>query len=242
MLFPIIALGLGLLNAGLNQSNANKADRKANALNAEADRIAMENLDFAKENFAKWEGIFGPVQKNIADYYAKLGPARVAARGLENQQTEFQAARKRFTAELTKRGLNDSGVEVFSLAQAEFENARVRAEIKSDAPGKAIAEQTGFLQLGLQEKARLEGNVLNAGNQSAVIKANQAGAATGQANQFNQNVTNSLNEAVGGAAYYGGIKAGLADKADANQGAKKFDPFTAGLKYGDTEGGNRYDY
>ncbi len=229
---PFIAVGAQLLNVGLNQHNANKANKNAAAAAASANRIAQQKLDFTKERYAEWESIYGPLQKNLGDYYTHLGPQKLAAQGLEYAQAEFDAAKDVFQKELVSRGLHNSGVEVYSLAQAEFAHAGNRAAIRSNADTEVKRQQTGFLSIGLQDKARIEGAVGGAFDTQVGVHNSYAGQQLQVGANADQNTTNILNSASGELLGLSGLNSILKyqkDQADlANPQGDNLDKFAVG--------------
>lgn len=188
------AIGIGTAVGGVfsslfGASSSKKAAKQA----AEAARYQaelqrqtqMEYLAFAKEQYAKWEEIYGPIQADLADYYnnlsaenynAKLDAANVAAKRMS--ATNYAQARKQQEQQLAARGITNSGVAV--AADVALNSARLSNDAainyqttlgKLNSDEYVMGQKQGFLSLGLGQQAS---NINSIGNAYGTI-ANSAG-------------------------------------------------------------------
>lgn len=149
-----ISTGTALLvgsavSAGVGIYGANKSAKSAKDAQKQQANAQASELGFAKEQQAKWEGVFGPIQDNLSKYYQNLSPDAVAAKGVQQFEQERTVALERTRETLAQRGLASSGVSAAVEMASEFEGAQGRAQIRADAPMQAAREKLGFLQVGL---------------------------------------------------------------------------------------------
>lgn len=143
--------GLGLTNT----SQQNKAARSANALN-------KENLDFQKQQYSKWNNIYGDVEKNLSDYFKNLSPDKIATFGLQKQQEAFQKSQEQITQNMAQRGLGGSKFEGYLETLNSMNNENRRAHIRATAPEAAARQKMQFLSMGIPQKNQLINNIGNA--------------------------------------------------------------------------------
>lgn len=158
------AVGVGLYSA----NQAGKAARRASALDAEA-------LAFAKQKYEDWKAIYGPLEKNLSEFYNNLTPEYIESQGLEKQQLAYQETQKQLTEYFSVNSI-DSGVQTDLFTKTAMQNERDKAGIRADAPFKTAQLKQGFLALGLGQKASAQGGVTNALNNSAQRAASDAQA------------------------------------------------------------------
>lgn len=176
----------------------------------EAVEVQREQLAFDKEQYADWKAVYGDIQTNIGNYYKNLTPQKLTALALQEQAKTFQAAKTSIRRELAQKGIDPtSGVAVGIDANAELDNARVRAGIRTNAPQAVIDAKTGFLSLGLGQAQGLLDNigassrgVSGALTNKASIQAQQAEAAAERRNEYISAGIDNFTTAVG--AYIGG--------------------------------------
>lgn len=117
----------------------------------EADERRDKQLKLAREQQAKWDAMFGPVQENLADYYKTLSPESFAAAGLRSIEADFEAIGISTRQNLAQRGLAGSGLEQDLAAQQEIAKAEAKATVRADAPLKVAKAKQSFLNIGLQQ-------------------------------------------------------------------------------------------
>lgn len=159
------AVGVGVVSsyqAGQSADKANKAASKA----------SKAALDFERQKYNDWKGVYGDIEANLAAYYNNLTPELYAARGLDAFKKEQEQAMTRVRETLAQRGITDSGVLAAVETQAEISGAETRAGIRQEAETATMAAKQGFLQIGLNQNpsAGLSAALQN----NAMIRANQA--------------------------------------------------------------------
>lgn len=176
---------MSFLSGILAVGGALLSKRSADKQTASAERSEAAQLDFAKEQYADWQSVYGPLQDNLAEYYSGLDSEFYAAVGLESQQLEQQNMIRNIEERMAQSGIDSrSGIAQSLTAQAELAGAEQRAAIRRDAPRAVAEDKTRFLQIGLgQNPASSLQNVLSQQAMSQRNLATQQQMAAGQAIQ-----------------------------------------------------------
>lgn len=143
---------------------ASQASDTANAQLAFVKEMAQEQLAFSKQQYTDWQKVYGPIQKNLGDYYENLSGDSMAAQQLSAQAREYADAYRKVNQQLAQRGISQSGVAAAQDVAMASQSANTRAGIRAGAEDMARTKQAGFLQLGLNSQASLLGNIGNASN------------------------------------------------------------------------------
>lgn len=168
---PVSAtIGVSTLYSGYQ---ANRASRRA-------DRTANKALAFDMQKYNDWKEIYGPIEKNLSNYYTSLTPEGVTAQGFENIQTEFQKVQTQIEENLIQRGLEDSGIQEATNQNLQIQKALAKAKVRQEAPEKVAQQQTAFLQGGEQRRAQAEQGVSRSLH-SAAQRSDANAAASAQA-------------------------------------------------------------
>ena len=177
---------------GLSAYQTYDASRRAREAQRSSDSYMQRQLDFEQARQDDWDRTFGNIESNLAQYYESLGPEKIASMGLQKQQQSYEDAKLKLQQSLSQRGLTGSEFETYAESQIEQNNAYERARIRAGAEGEAASQKAQFLNIGLNEKSRIDNNISsiysNASN-------NQSKWAFQYQNQFNQgfgDITNSL--------------------------------------------------
>lgn len=161
---------------GIVQNNASKRATKG------AEKSAAAELNFAKQQYQDWQDTFGPIERNLADYYNNLTPDYIASVGMQNVELERGKALDRVNQSLAQRGLLGSGLEAAAIGDIELGAAEQKAQVRSDAPHQVAQQKLGFLSLGYgQNPAGVLQNTLSNRAQSDRGYANSMQQAAGQA-------------------------------------------------------------
>lgn len=174
-----VALGGSAIISGVMASkSSDKASKRAS-------KASAEQLAFSREQYEDWKAIYGPMQENLANYYANVSPEMYAAQGLEAYQQEYETSMKRLDETLAQRGIGDSPIAISLREQAGLQAAEERAEIRRDAPRMAAEDKTRFLQIGMgQNPAQSLQQTLaqrtQSASQYALASEQAAGRAVGQ--------------------------------------------------------------
>jgi hypothetical protein len=169
----------GVAGARSARKDARSADRSASAAEAEA-------LDFAKQQYADWKSIFGPIQQNMSAYYQNLTPGRIEAQGREAIELERDDWMTRIDETFQQRGLGDTAMEASAMADVERNVALQKAEVRATAPEKVAQQQMSFLTLGYNQNPagamqQVLSNTAASRRSSATYKGELAGKAIGSA-------------------------------------------------------------
>ena len=180
--------GAASMSAASKASSAAKASAKAQkeATDASA-KVALQQLEFSKQQYADWQAIFGPIQQNLADYYGSLDADKITALGLQNAQREFQASQAALEKTMAQRGIAGSGIEAAGQTALAAVQAQDKALIRTQAVDLAAQRKEKFLGLGLGLESSLSGNIQqSSGALSGVYQAAAGMAATNQQSALQQ--------------------------------------------------------
>lgn len=189
MTFAAAAVGLGIASLGASRSAAKRAAR-----------LDRDALNFAKEQYARWLSIYGPIEDTLADFYNNLTPEFIESQGLQAQEQQYLQAKENM-AEFFAVNEISSGTAADLFTKGELQDARDKAQIRADAPFKTAELKQNFLSLGLGGGDNAAGNVINVlqtsanrAGQDAENAANAAGNLFGTAfSIFDRNQQNQQN-------------------------------------------------
>lgn len=185
---------------GLTNHKGGKAARKASSeANAFAMQLAKENIAFQKQQYSDWKAIYGSTQENLGKYYKSLTPERLTTLGLQNQQKEYQAAVADISKITAQRGLEGSGLETATLAQARLGNAEARANIRTTAVDAVNQQKAGFLSIGMGTGNAMLSNINNAYNTGVNSRTSMAQAYLGRANTLGTANIDAMGDVIGSA-------------------------------------------
>lgn len=164
-------------------SEAAAASKKAAKLQYQ---VSMAQLDFAKQQYNEWQGIFGPIEQNLSSYYKNLSSDTFAALGIQNIEQEYTRSREQLDTAMAKRGITDSGANAAGLT--ELENSRMlgRAQVRAQAPTQVANQQLGFLAIGLGQQAQLQQDISNAYSNQIGVLGQQVSNNLNQSNMYSQ--------------------------------------------------------
>lgn len=189
----VAVAGATVVGSVVSSKSASKAANKAAESNDAATLATLEQLDFAKQQYADWQATYGDIQENLSSYYSNLTPEYYAARGLEAFNQEQQASMTRIEQNLAQRGLGDSPLAASINAQSELNAAESRASIRAGAEDAVSQQRANFLSIGMGSNP--SGSVSAAYQNMATVLGNQAS----QANQYAQNAAIASGQAWGNA-------------------------------------------
>ncbi len=184
--FGKVTDAIGLTNySGEEKARRMAADANQAAIELQRENIALQKevLDFNKEQYNDWKEIYGDIQENLGEYYNNLNPDDFIARGLQNQQREYQNAIKAIETEAAQRGISGSGLETAEKFRSTFQNAETRAEIRSSGEEQVNEQKLAFLGIGLGQGASYLGGV----NSASSNVNNAYSTAINSRNSFGQN-------------------------------------------------------
>jgi len=115
---------------------------------AKADKSTRADAAFRQKQYNDWKAIYGPIEKNLSEYYSTLTPDAITAQGLQAQQIEFQKAETQIQENLVQRGLDDSGISIAVDQNLVLQNALAKAKVRQEAPEKVREQQQDFLATG----------------------------------------------------------------------------------------------
>lgn len=184
-------VGSAVLGAATSYSSAKSASKSADKAYSSADaasqlqyEASMEQLDFAKEQYAEWESVFGPIQQNLSDFYQSRSSDSIASQGIQAIEAEFTRSRQQLDASLAKRGITNSGATAASLTQLESSRMLGRANVQANADSQLASEASNFMNLGYGQQAGLQNNISNAYTQQMSNAGNQISTQNQLANQY----------------------------------------------------------
>lgn len=189
-----VAIGGTAIIGAISSSNSAKKASSSAAEAAAASKkaaklqyqVSMAQLDFAKQQYNEWQGIFGPIEQNLSSYYKNLSSDTFAALGIQNIEQEYTRSREQLDTAMAKRGITDSGANAAGLT--ELENSRMlgRAQARAQAPTQVANQQLGFLSIGLGQQAQLQNGINNAYSNQINTLGQQATNSMNQSNMYSQ--------------------------------------------------------
>lgn len=185
--------GAAVIGAGASYASASKASKSSAAATAQAAKSAglqydasMNQLQFQIEQQQKWEGIFGPIQDNLKNYYEALSPDTLIASGFQNIEAQYAQSRQNLDTALAKRGITNSGATVAGLSQLEMAKMLGKAEVQTNAPMQVAQQKLGFLNAGLGQQSGLTQGISNAYSNQMNVLGQQSTNLLNQSNQYSQ--------------------------------------------------------
>ena len=172
--------GAAIIGAGASIYSANKSSSAASNATDAASGASAAELAFARENQARWDEVFGPIQDNLAQYYNNLDPTSVAATNVVGIQQAYQESQKQIDVQLAQRGMSDSGLSADLMSKNLYSNEQSKAQARADAPQQVAAQQSSFLGLGMGLESSINSSI-SAAYQGQQATANNSYLAATQA-------------------------------------------------------------
>ena len=145
-------------NAAAGRAASGEAGRLAfdyETLDYEKDQAKLKRTDYLEEKHyqrgqfagdkARYDEIYGDVEKNLGDFYSALTPETFAAAGIEHEVKQYEQAGQRITESMAQRNLDSSGLVASVESQAELGHAERKANIRHEAPLKVAEAKAGFV-------------------------------------------------------------------------------------------------
>lgn len=186
------------------QGNAARAADNANEL-------SRENIEFQREQYKDWKSVYGELQENLGEYFNSLGPEKVTALGLQEQQKAHQQFEEQIKRTMAQRGLGGSKFEAYVQASADIDNNNRRAQIRATANEKSAQQKMSFLGLGLGQGTQMLGHINNATNTGVNAFSNKANMYNSQFTTFANTNAAMMRQFVGSGAEVAGVKLGASD-------------------------------
>jgi hypothetical protein len=169
----------GSLGGVIDGSNA------ADKYEQEALQRSRDSLAFAKQQYADWHRIFGPIEQNLSRFYQNLSP-EIYAREMKNDLTnQYNINAQNMMRTLNQKHIDDSGLAVEALKDMNQDLAARKALADTKARDIVENKKLGFLNAGLGNQNAVAANVMNANNSLSNLAGNLAST-------YNQQVNNSL--------------------------------------------------
>lgn len=192
-------IGAAAIGAGSSYI-ASKSASKASSQQAQAAAksgevqvaLGYDQLEFQKEQFERWEEVFGPISDNLGSYYKELKPDSYAAQGIGNLQQTYQTSKQNLEKQLATRGLSDSGAAVQGYTDLERTRMLGEAEIRTKAEDVVSQQQAGFLGLGLGQQNALQQGVSGAYSNLMGETGTQASNALAASSSYNQQAAQAM--------------------------------------------------
>ena len=195
--------------------------------------IAEEYGQFAQQVWQDWEGMYGPLEKNLVNYYNNLDPTKFSTQWKANIEQELNKEFKQFQQAAAQTGLATSGMMLQAQRDQNYKQAMANAQADLMAPEYVAQQQQGFygtfgapqkqaaqnqlgqsilteadlLNMGVGQQMNARNQMMNLAGQQANMYANSA-AGYGQAagNMFGQGLNMLFG---GGSSGTGGLFGGL---------------------------------
>ena len=193
----------------------------------------MEQLQFQKDQQARWDEIFGPAQDHLAEYYNTLNPDDEAAKRVQGLQQAYQDYQQQLDTTLAQRGMSNSGLQAELTSNAMYQNERDKALVRADAPRMVAEQQAGFLGLGMGQAGILQqgmnsayGNATNNYSNQMNMYGQNRNIALQQEAQANQSFGTAIGSGMMGLGY--GMQNGFGASAGNPSGSLNTAPMWGG--------------
>ena len=176
-----ISAGGSIIGSIIGSNKGAKAQREAN-------KIAREQLEFAKQRYQDWQDTWGDVEESIASFartYTGAHAQSLGLRAIEGQFKEVQTQMKEFNAQ---RGLSNSGLGAHQQYQLNLARHQSRAEVIADAPSEAAKVRADLFNVGAQR----EGGLLNARAQASGNAINTLTSGRDRSDALGANISGKL--------------------------------------------------
>lgn len=215
-------VGSAVVGAVSSASASSKASKSADAATAAASESSAAQLEFAKEQYADWEKVYGPIQENLSAYYNSLTPEKYETQSIQAINQSYANANKQITQSLAQRGIATSGLAAQAQVDLSSKQAQDIATVRATSDQVVANEKTKFLSLGLGQYANTVAGVTNAYGNQANFAAQQSSMYSNQAAQAAQGVGTALSS---------GVNSYLSYNAMQNQTALLQNALSAGSTY-----------
>lgn len=195
-------VGSTLIGGVVSSQASSQAASSAADATAASSQASIAQLDYTKQQQARWDSVFGSTQDNLASYYNHLDPNSIAAQNIVGIQQANQQAQKQIDRTLAQRGMQDSGLSASLMSQNTFAGEQLKAQALVNAPQQAAQQRSSFLGLGMGLESSLQNSVSNAYQQQSVNANNQYNAAIGQQTAANSSLTNLTGGVAQAAGYF----------------------------------------
>lgn len=190
-----LALGAATTISGISASS-NQAD----AIDSST-QTATDQLDFAKQQYADYQDLYGEVNQNLSDYYTSLTPEQYTTSGLDAYDEQFKAAQSSWSQTMAQRGMSGSGVEAEGMLSMEAQGAQNRATIQQQAPQQWAADQMGYAAMGAGQSSIATQNIASSASNLSNIYGNSANVYGSQASAAGTAVGSMISNAMYANAY-----------------------------------------
>ena len=151
-----------------------RAQNNAAAAARDANQLSRENIEFQREQYKDWKAVYGELQDNLGAYFNALGPEKITALGLQEQQLAHQESEEQIRRTMAQRGLSGSKFETYVQTMSDVDNANKRATIRATAEERSAQQRMSFLGLGLGQGTQMLGQINSAYNIGTNARSNQA--------------------------------------------------------------------
>lgn len=195
MLGAAVIGGISSYAAAEEQSSANeaairsqeKAHKEDLAFREEGLNFQKEQYEFQKEQYLKWYNIYGTMQEDLGTYFKNLTGKNLSAKDVAEVQKAQQEVDDRIRVSLAQRGLAGSGLEASLLSQNTYNSEMKKADLRSTAEQRAIAQKEQFLGLGIGQGGAMQQS-LNTQSGNMALTYNGMGASSAN---FGANIAKS---------------------------------------------------
>jgi len=151
-----IVAGIGAIASVWTGAVAAADAKETAATAAEQQQTALDNQllalqqqrELGQEQMAIWDSVYGPVERNLSNYYSNLTPKRLETMGHQANAQQFQAMGKQLQASMAQRGISGSGVEGAAMMGMSAQQAMANAQVTQQAPERVAQAQQSFLSRG----------------------------------------------------------------------------------------------
>jgi len=149
----------------IGTESTNLADKFANTLNS----ISEEYGEHAQQIWQDWEEMYGPLEKNLVNYYNNLDPNKFSTQWKAQIEQSLNKELNQFKQAAAQSGIASSGMMLQAQKDMSYKQAMANAQADIAAPEKVAQMQQGFYgQFGAPQKNMAQ----NLQGQAIMNKAN----------------------------------------------------------------------
>lgn len=194
--------GAAVVGAYASSQAASSAAESADAATAASAAASAAQLQFNKDQQARWDEVFGPTQDVLSEYYNNLDPNDVAATNVTAMQQAYQNTQQQLDKQLAQRGIGDSGLAASLSQNLMYQNEIGKAEARILAPQQVAQQQANFLGLGMGAEGALNSGMNSAFSNQINTASNSYNAAMAQQTQANASLSSSIGAAGSALGYF----------------------------------------
>ena len=169
---------------------------QADAMN-KATNIQQQTLDFNRERYQDFKDVYGNLQEDTAEYFENLTGESISNKEKIAYQEAGQASIDKVRETLAQRGIDGSGLEGQLTSNIIYDTEIKKATSEATSEATAQAQKLNFLNIGLQQEAKIANSIQQGTNNlanSAIAQGNNSATTIGNVTGFATNVLTAIDK------------------------------------------------